>query len=138
MYKQGIIGLILVFLLCFASYDYGTKSSKLKLEQYKKEQAELVIKEQEKLYKIIKDKESEIKNLNNRTATVLNGLQQRPQRETLSKPSVEPTNCPRAGSTGDQLFREDAEFLIREASKAEVLKQSLLSCRAVSHRSSDD
>jgi hypothetical protein len=132
-----------VMLLNYLSYDYGRLKYNNKLEQYKLEQS---IINNQKIIELSKqnseiqkkfvlnnlEKDREIYNLNQRNAAIISSLQSRPQR-TASNPTTntkEPTTEPTgAGSTGQQLFREDAEFLIGEATKAEIIKKSLISCR---------
>ena len=78
---------------------------------------------------IQKDKDAKIKNLNARVATLTRSLQERPIRPESSgvsvNPGVEETS---QGATGAQLYREDGLVLIREAARAEVIKEELLGC----------
>ena len=129
------IGIILILTGLYFSYDYGYNKANTRFEAYKREQSELIIKKQEEyqssLLKARKEKDNEIANLNNKHSIILKRLQQRPERSSVPEATVTAPVCTGAGSTGEQLFREDAEFLIGEAAKAEVLKQSLIECRAL-------
>jgi len=142
MAKYIIAYVLSCILFCYFSYDYGMSKGNLQAVITKKEvleesnkvlltyknEIERLNKEQ---YKFKQDKENEIFNINRKYNTIINGLRQRPERpvvtETITK--IEPAICTGNGSTGQQLFREDAEFLIRQAQLAEVLKQSLIECR---------
>jgi len=129
-------------LLNYLSYDYGRLKYSNKLEQYKLEQS---IINNQKIVELSKqnneiqkkfvlnnlEKDREIHNLNKRNAAIISSLQSRPQR-TTSDPitdtkvtAPEPTGT---GSTGQQLFREDAEFLIGEAAAADILRKALEMC----------
>ena len=78
---------------------------------------------------IQKDKDAKIKNLNARVATLTRSLQERPSRPEPSgvtdNSRVEETP---KGATGVQLYRQDGEFLAREAARAELIKEELLIC----------
>ena len=78
---------------------------------------------------IQKDKDAKIKNLNARVASLTRSLQERPSRP---EPSRVPDNSrveeDKQGATGAQLYREDGLVLIREAARAELIKEELLGC----------
>lgn len=143
MYWKIATTLILILSLCYLSYDYGYDKANTSFLKYKKEQAELIVREQQRLeqesLKLKKEKDLEISRINKRHAAIVSGLQNRPTRIISNPvPEANPAVCPREGSTGERLYREDAEFLIGEAAKAETLKQALLACINNSHRSIDD
>ena len=128
-----ILQLVFALFIGYISYDYGYKTA------YNK-QANLYLKQitdqdnkyqslQKKLVSIQQDKENEIKAINVKHSAIINSLRNRPERITLQETNNCTAVCSRTGSTGEQLFREDAEFLIGEATKAETLKQSLTACR---------
>lgn len=77
--------------------------------------------------KLRKDKDAQIASLNGRLGSALDGLRQRPQR-TPASPEGSPAACSCAGATGSQLSREDAEFLVREAARADSLRTALDQC----------
>lgn len=118
-------------------YQYSADKENKKLVLYK---AQIEKNAQDKdeahkaaVVKIQKDKEDAIRTLNKRHASIVAGLQQRPQRPASApEPSKESNPAPIStgtGSTGEQLYRQDAEFLIGEAAKADILRQALISCR---------
>ncbi len=77
--------------------------------------------------KIRKEKDAQIASLNSRLGAALDGLRQRPQRSP-STPQSPPAACSCAGTTGAELSREDAEFLVREAARADSLRTALEQC----------
>lgn len=88
-------------------------------EQTRKIEAALT----QKIEKIERKKNGEIANVNARLRVALNELSERTSRITTS---TNPTDC--EGTTGRELSREDAEFLTREAARAERLRQALGAC----------
>lgn len=78
---------------------------------------------------IQKDKDAKIKNLNARVASLTRSLQERPGRpESSGVPDNSRIEEVRQGSTGTGLYREDSEFLSREAARAELIREELLTC----------
>ena len=78
---------------------------------------------------IQKDKDAKIKNLSARVASLTRSLQDRPSRpESSGVPDNSRVEETRQGSTGAGLYREDSEFLSREAARAELIKEELLTC----------
>ena len=78
---------------------------------------------------IQKDKDAKIKNLNARVASLTRILQERTSRpESSGVPDNSRIEEVRQGSTGTGLYREDSEFLSREAARAELIKEELLGC----------
>lgn len=72
-----------------------------------------------------KTKDEKIRKLNADLSTALNSLRQRPTRETEVRTEGA---CTCKGSDGSKLFREDAEFLVREAARADRAVNELQSC----------
>ena len=78
---------------------------------------------------IQKDKDAKIKNLNARVASLTRSLQERPSRpESSGVPDNSRIEETRQGSTGVGLYREDSQFLLGEAARAELIKEELLGC----------
>lgn len=77
--------------------------------------------------RIRKAKDAEIASLNARLGSALGSLSNRPQRPP-SSPQGTPAPSVGAGATGAQLSREDAEFLVREAARADSLRLALSQC----------
>jgi hypothetical protein len=76
-----------------------------------------------------KEKQDEIERLNQQHSIIVDGLRKRPAR-----PAVVPMPAPAAVTEspcqcdGRQLYREDAEFLIRQARRADAVKIELEAC----------
>lgn len=71
-----------------------------------------------------KRRDAEIKNLNSRLQSLNAELQQRKKRD--SRESTDTAAC--SGATGAELSREDAEFLAREAARADAVVENLNYC----------
>ena len=128
-----ILPIAFAFITGWFCYDYGYKTAYNKynsqyIKQLKEQQASLQELQKKFVFTQL-EKENEIKAINSKQDAIISSLRNRPERATQPASNDSPAICTGAGSTGEQLFREDAEFLIGEASKAEVLKQSLISCR---------
>ena len=73
-----------------------------------------------------KDRDAKVKNLNGRLNAALSELQQRPSRSTSSP--TDTASC--SGATGANLSKEDAEFLVRESTRADTVVEQLNYCIA--------
>lgn len=74
-------------------------------------------------------KNAQIKNIDRKYHSVIDSLRRRPERNTTSDSTSSTCNAESPkGATGEQLFREDAEFLIGFAKQAEELKEHLKAC----------
>ena len=139
MYKivaVSVIWLLSIIIPSWLSYGAGVDKEATKFLKYRQSQQALVLAQEEEhkqqLAKQLKDKEDAIKSLNQRHASIVNGLRQRAERPITLTFSTETSGSSigtGAGSTGQQLYREDAEFLIGEAAKADTLREALKSCR---------
>jgi hypothetical protein len=74
---------------------------------------------------IRKERDNEIKDLNSRLGSALSGLQ---QREARSSSTDTTRTC--SAAKGSELSREDAEFLAREAARADTVVGDLNYCIA--------
>jgi flagellar biosynthesis GTPase FlhF len=97
-----------------------------KKEQAQKIAQEKVIHDQEianqaAADQIRKEKDAQINAINNQLFTALSQLRSRPSRSQLQ------TNNRQSG-TGMSLSAEDAEFLVREAARADGLRSALAAC----------
>ena len=110
--------------IALAGVGYG-KYEHTVFEEYKAEEvANARLKEhqlQDATDQIRKDKDAQINAINNQLANALIELRNRPSR--ASKVSVNGQV-----GTGTTLFAEDAEFLIREATRADQIRTGLESC----------
>ena len=78
------------------------------------------------------EKDREIRNINARATALANSLQQRPDRATegSSVSGAASHGQARSGCTGAELYRSDAEFLVREAERGDQLRAALRQCYA--------
>lgn len=128
-----ILQVVFALFIGYISYDYGYKTAYNKqANSYIKQLKDQEVKYQDLQKKFVLtqlDKENEIKAINSKHDAIISSLRNRPERTTIKENNDCSVVCSRAGSTGEQLFREDAEFLIGEASKAMILRESLTACR---------
>lgn len=131
-----IIWLLSIIIPSWLSYGAGVDKEATKFLKYRQSQQSLVLTQEEEhkqqLAKQLKDKEDAIKSLNQRHVSIVNSLRQRTERPitlTFSTETSGSSVSTGAGSTGQQLYREDAEFLVGEAAKADILREALKSCR---------
>ena len=131
-----IIWLLSIIIPSWLSYGAGVDKEATNFLKYRQSQQSLVLAQEEEhkqqLVKQLKDKEDAIKSLNQRHVSIVNSLRQRTERPitlTFSTETSGSSISTGAGSTGQQLYREDAEFLVGEAAKADILREALKSCR---------
>ncbi len=128
-----ILQIVFVLFIGYISYDYGYKTAYNKqtdiyINQLKNQ--EIKYQDLQKKFVLTQlDKENEIKAINSKHDAIVSSLRNRPERITIKETNNCSDVCTRTGSTGEQLFREDAEFLIGEATKAMILRESLTACR---------
>ena len=80
-----------------------------------------------------KDKDREIRDLNARAAALVSSLRQRPERpapEARPVPGAASVGPAPAGCSGPELYRQDAELLVREAERGDQLRAALKQCYA--------
>ena len=125
MFPLSINSYIMIGLavLAIGGISYG-KYESYKLDAYKVAQAKAVhdkeVQSQEDTDKIRKAKDAQIANINSQLADALIGLRNRPNRSQSSSNGQ--------NGTGTALSAEDAEFLIREASRADQIRAGLQAC----------
>ena len=109
--------------LAMGGIGYG-KYESYKLDAYKVAQAKAVhdkeVQSQEDTDKIRKAKDAQIANINSQLADALISLRNRPNRSQNASNGQ--------NGTGTALSAEDAEFLIREASRADQIRTGLEAC----------
>ena len=123
-------------------YDKGAASVQAKWDAVEAERSTVIadLKSKSDLATLTMKKESETqmrllneknKSLNATVATITRELRNRPDRPSgANMPSSTTTEPTCTGSTGKELYRADAEFLIGEAARAERLIILLESCKA--------
>ena len=110
------------------AFAVGWQVNSWRLESnYHREKVEILVqakKDLERLERqaaeIERTKNKEIRAISNRLQSTVEQLRQRPER------LQPPPTC--EGTTGAELSRPDAEFLAREAARADKLRQALASC----------
>lgn len=108
------------------SWYFGYSFEKSRFDRYKLDQAEVTQKlkdeRQTQADQIEKDKNAQISALNVKLSDALVQLRQRTARPKTEAPDT--ATC----GTGRSLYAEDAEFLIREAARADELRIGLEAC----------
>jgi len=82
--------------------------------------------------KLKETKDAQIRTINARLAATLVELRERPARpaSVAEAAPVADAPAPATGGTGAFLYREDAEFLAREAARADEIRAALIQCNA--------
>jgi hypothetical protein len=119
--KIGIAAVCL--LVCFF---FGWHVRDMDFQGYKAKQAIETQKSQEAHQsaadQIRKEKDAQINSINNQLVDAISELRKRPNRTEASSNGQ--------GGTGSTLYAEDAEFLIREAARADIIRTGLTACYA--------
>lgn len=109
------------------------KDKAAQAEQYAKDQAAARDKEQilqAEADRIRKEKDEQIRNSEARATALANSLRNRPEQPTQGGAGAKGANAGQAaaGCNGTGLYRQDAEFLAREAARANQLRAALKEC----------
>ena len=127
------------------AFTLGRSEGLAQLNAYKLEQSSQTVKLLEKrdaetaalqaeADKTRSQKNAEIRRLNTDLATALDSLHNRPERPGESGVPGNTSTEPVIGATGAQLFKEDSEFLVREADRADRVRLDLIECQAAYER----
>ena len=119
--KIGIFALS----LCLAGYlGYAVESSRFNSYKQAQQAATQALQEEHQAAadQIRKDKDAQITSINTQLVDAISELRQRPSRAQASSNGQ--------GGTGATLFAEDAEFLTREAARADIIRTGLSACYA--------
>jgi len=79
---------------------------------------------------ITKDRDDEIANINASRDALLVQLRNRPRRPTSPAAESSIDGQAASGCTGSSIYAQDAEFLIREAARADTIRAGLKACYA--------
>ena len=113
-------GLALAIFLWYSGYSFEAS----RFERYKAQQVTATQKiekaQQSAADAIRKEKDAQIRNINNQLADAISQLHKRPSRSDQANNG----SC----GTGATLFADDAEFLIREAARADEIRAGLDAC----------
>ena len=121
-----LIGAAVALVISFGSgFGLGHKLEKAKFDAYKLEQSELTrqkeAEHQAATDQIRKDKDAKIADINNKLVDAISELRNR-----ASRPAEITSNG--QSCTGRSLYAQDAEFLIREAARADTIRTALEAC----------
>ena len=83
-----------------------------------------------KAAQIVKDKDNEIQAIDAERDAALAKLRNRPRRPAPGTAQSPANGEAASGCTGARLFGDDAEFLIREAARADTIRVALNACYA--------
>jgi len=116
-----VAAIILVFSSgwCVNGWRYEKKIAVAKVEQQKAIQAKELA-NQIAVDQLRKEKNAQINSINNQLVNSINELRTRPSRSASTSNGQ--------NGTGATLYAEDAEFLIREAARADQIRTGLESC----------
>ena len=138
----GLAGLVMLGFSYWKGYTYGKEviqrewdaakvvwERELYAAQREARQAERQM--QEEADTLRKEKQDAIQNLTRRHADIVAGLRNRTERPNPSPDGVSSNSRPsqsELGCTGAELHRQDAEFLIGEAARADEIRIELEAC----------
>jgi hypothetical protein len=83
---------------------------------------------QDSANKLRREKDAQIDNISRRLASALNGLRDRPSIATRPEPSDTGDRPPAQGCSGAELYRESAEDIVREAARADTIREGYKQC----------
>jgi len=119
------VGLVVVALLGAGYLGYSLEAARF--DRYKAEQVSLVKDIQERHQtaadQIRKEKDAKIASINNQLLDALMQLRSRPSRAQSASNGQTSQYC-----TGAQLYAEDAELALREAARADTIREALKAC----------
>ena len=135
------IAMVLTSLFVWHKYEVSKAITKTVAEQtaiYEKQVKDLTLKSlktelelKTQVAAIKGDKDAQIKNLDSKYRVAIDSLRQRQERSSTSNSTGNSCNAESTkGATGAELYREDAELLIRFARDTEELKTHLKACYA--------
>ena len=121
-----LIGVAVALAVSFGSgFGLGHKLERAKFDAYKLEQSELTRKKEAENQvatdEIRRTKDAKIADINNKLVDAISELRKRP-----SRPAEIASNG--QSCSGRSLYAEDAIFLRREASRADIIREALEAC----------
>ena len=126
-----IINLVSLVLAIYQGYEYGRRSLQAEWDSEKAtaitaqrtKEAEL----QANMDKLREDKNRETAKLRRTVAALTDSLRDRPERPAV--PEVASAGDAGRGCTGAELYREDAELVVAESERAEIIRIALKKCQ---------
>jgi len=129
MFPLGVLTYVKIGLVALALFVAGYTGYSIEASRFERYKAEQIAETQkaEELHQaaadqIRKDKDAQIASINNQLLDAVSQLRSRPNRAQSAANGQD--------GTGRSLSAEDAEFLIREAARADQLRTSLQACYA--------
>ena len=129
MFPLGILTYVKIGLfalsLCVAGYlGYAVESSRFNSYKQAQQAATQALQEEHQAAadQIRKEKDAQITSINAQLVDAISELRKRPSRAQASSNGQ--------GGTGATLFADDAELLIREAARADIIRTGLSACYA--------
>jgi len=115
------------------------EAQRLEIERVRSVARQVEVDLQTKLLQSLAEKEDEIKSINATHDRLVSSMRSRASRRdsepiTINSPTITTFECTRKPGTGEELSREDGEFLIGEAASADILRQALKQCREAYRR----
>ena len=130
MFPLGILTYVKIGLfalsLCVAGYlGYAVESSRFNSYKQAQQAATQALQEQHQAAadQIRKDKDAQITSINSQLVNAISELRKRPSRTTETSTGQVTSYC-----TGSQLYVEDAELALREAARADTIREALKAC----------
>jgi len=130
MFPLGILTYVKIGLfalsLCVAGYlGYAVESSRFNSYKQAQQAATQALQEQHQAAadQIRKDKDAQITSINAQLVDAISELRKRPSRAQVSSNGQVTNYC-----TGSQLYAEDAELALREAARADTIREALKAC----------
>ena len=135
-----VIGNLLALIFAvYQGYDYGRRSVQVKWDA---EKAAIVTAQREKeallqanMDKLREDKRRETAKLRRTVAALTDSLRNRPERPAV--PASATDGDAGRGCTGAELYREDAELVVAESERAEIIRIALKKCQDAYREASD-
>jgi len=130
MFPLGVLDSVKIGLfalsLCVAGYlGYAVESSRFNSYKQAQQAATQAIQEEHQAAadQIRKEKDAQITSINAQLVDAISELRKRPSR-AQSSPNGQTTGY----CTGSQLYAEDAELALREAARADTIREALKAC----------
>lgn len=130
MFPLGVLDSVKIGLfalsLCVAGYlGYAVESSRFNSYKQAQQAATQALQEKHQAAadQIRKDKDAQITSINAQLVNAISELRKRPSRTTETSTGQVTSYC-----TGSQLYAEDAELALREAARADTIREALKAC----------
>jgi len=135
--------LAIAFCAAFGGFEFGSNHVQTRWDKEKNAATQAMVKDAQTARKTeqvlqatadqtLREKDLEIARIVRQRDAALLSLRDRPSRPPEgAAPAPAKPGAPAQGCDGPQLYREDAEFLVREAARADVLRAQLNQCQSM-------